>query len=168
MNTRYCGLRARTWLAGVGLFAVLTTLVVAADVVSHHATKDNAVSSAAWYVESAPPLSGNAIAGRPNAVQMTAGDPTRYAKEMSKAFHDAASRVLPCMVMITNSPAMAENHGHQKSTPDQNSEEIPFGLKGTPFGNLFNNPELRHFFKEFHGLPCRTCRDKGWWALAPG
>ena len=31
---------------------------------------------------------------------------------------------------------------------------MPFGLKGMPFGDLFNNnPELRHYFKEFHSMP---------------
>ena len=36
---------------------------------------------------------------------------------------------------------------------------MPFGFKGTPFGDLFkNNPDLRHFFKEFPRGPCLKCR----------
>jgi len=149
MNTRYCGLRTRTWLSGVGLLTVLTTLVVAASAMSHLSSKDRAVSSTAWYAEGAPASVGNAIANHVNAAQTTASDATRYAKEMSKAFHDAASKVLSSVVMITNMPAMADTHSDRKSAPNQNSEEIPFGLKGTPFGDLFSNPELRHFLKQF-------------------
>ena len=26
---------------------------------------------------------------------------------------------------------------------------MPFGFKGTPFGDLFENPEFHHFFKQF-------------------
>ncbi len=55
--------------------------------------------------------------------------------------------------MITNTPAIAEKASDQKSAPDQNSEEMPFGFKGTPFGDLFKNPQFHHFFKQFPSDP---------------
>ena len=111
MKTKYCGLGARTWFATIAvvvtvtIVAALGALAVAASATSHHASNDNAVSGAAWFAEPAPPLSGNAMAGPANAAKMTAKDATKYAKGMSKVFHEAASKVLPCVVMITNSPA---------------------------------------------------------------
>jgi len=131
---------------------VLGALAVAASAMSHHASKESAASGTAWYSEAAP-LSHNATAARANSVPLGPNDATRYAKEMSKAFHDAAERVLPSVVMITNIPAVSEKSHNQKSAPDQNSEEIPFGLKGTPFGDLFKTPKLRQFFKQFPSLP---------------
>ena len=159
MKTRYCGLGIRNWLATVAVVTTVTVvaalgaLAVAASATLCHANKDNAVSGAAWYAEPAPSASGNAMAGHANAGQMTAKDAAKYAKGMSMVFHEAASKVLPSVVMITNSPAIAENSGDQKLAPDENSEEIPFGLKGTPFGDLFKNPELHRFFKQFPSGP---------------
>ena len=71
-----------------------------------------------------------------------------YAKGLSRAFHDAAERVLPSVVMITNRPAVAKQSEEQKEAP-KGDEEMPFGFKGTPFGDLFKNPEFHHFFKQF-------------------
>ncbi len=144
METKYVRSRARTWLAAVAIVAVLGGLVVAASAMSHHAGKDHAATGTAWY----------AAAGQASDRPMAANDAVKYAKEMSHAFHEAASKVLPSVVMITNTPATAEKPSAHKSSPDQNSEEIPFGLKGAPFGDLFNNhPELRQFFKQFPSLP---------------
>src|SRR5208282_5016481 len=37
---------------------------------------------------------------------------------------------------------------------DDNAEETPFGFNGSPFGDMFkDNPQLRRFFHEFHGMP---------------
>ena len=36
MSTKYCGLRARTWLAAVVAVVALGALTVAADTMSHH------------------------------------------------------------------------------------------------------------------------------------
>ena len=55
--------------------------------------------------------------------------------------------------MITNTPMVAQTSGKGKSLPGDNSEEMPFGFKGSPFGDLFNVPEFHRFFKEFHALP---------------
>ena len=83
-----------------------------------------------------------------------------YAKSMSKAFRDAASKVLPSVVMITNTPMVAQTSGNRKSLPGDNSEEMPFGLKGTPFGDLFNNPRTASFLQRVP-LACRRCRSMG-------
>ena len=173
MKMKYCGLGARTWFATVAvvvtvtIVAALGALAVAASATSHHASKDKSVSGAAWYAEPAPSSSINATAGHASAAQMTANDATRYAKGMSEAFHAAASKVLPCVVMITNSPAMAEKPGERKSAPDENSEEMPFGFKGTPFGDLFKNPEYRHFFKQLPSGPMPGMPGQGRQAPAP-
>ena len=158
MKTRYCGLGARPWLATVAVVATVAVIaavgaMAVAASTTHHASKDNAVSGSAWYAEPAPPSSASALPSHANAGQMTANDATKYAKGMSKAFHEAASKVLPSVVMITNSPAMAEKSSDRQSAPDQNSEEMPFGFKGTPFGDLFKNPELHRFFKQFPSGP---------------
>ena len=60
---------------------------------------------------------------------------------------------LPSVVMVLNMPAEAKATVEQKRTPDDDSEEMPFGFQGTPFGDLFkNNPDLRRYFREFpHG-----------------
>ena len=74
-----------------------------------------------------------------------------YARELSNVFHGAAEKVLPSVVMITNTPAVVErphNKGDKGMAPDDNSREFSFGFKGTPFGELFNNPQFRQFFNE--------------------
>ena len=104
---------------------------------------------------------GKGAAAAPSATahattsETTANATVNYAKSLSKAFREAASKVLPSVVMITNTPAVAQASGNHEEDNHQgdNAEEMPFGLKGMPFGGLFNNPELRHFFKEFHSLP---------------
>jgi serine protease Do len=131
----------------------LGTLAIAAVAMSDHAGKGTPSAATQWYAEKAPPSSGS-VAGTDGPVgteKSAAG--TNYAKAMSRAFHDAASKVLPSVVMITNAPAMARTSGSHKSSPDNNSEEMPFGFKGTPFGDLFKNPEFHQFFKEFPAMP---------------
>ena len=153
MKTKYCGLGSPDLVSprcgsrsGYDCRSA-GTLAVAADASHIMRARTMPVSGAAWYAEPTPPSSGNAMAGHANADQLRQTMPRRYAKGMSKAFHDAASKVLPSVVMITNTPAMAEKSGNQKSAPDQNSEEMPFGLKGTPFGDLFKNPELHQLLQ---------------------
>ena len=68
---------------------------------------------------------------------------------MSRAFRDAARKVLPSVVFITNTPAVARTSGNSKSLR-RRFGRVPFGFKGTPFGELFNDPNLRPFFR---GLP---------------
>ena len=139
MSKRWYKCGIKTWIAGGGLIAILTALAVVVATVSVYANS-NTSHSTAWYAESATPA-----VGHPMASHATAAVAANYATAMSKAFHDAASRVLPSVVMITNTPAAAQTSGNRKSLPDDNSEEMPFGFKGTPFGDLFNGPEPRQF-----------------------
>ena len=55
--------------------------------------------------------------------------------------------------MIINTPAVAQQSEEHKASPNDNSQEMPFGFKGTPFGDLFKNPEFHSFFKEFPQMP---------------
>ena len=87
---------------------------------------------------------------RREACQQTAGRTRRRvkaarqsAKAMSKAFHAAAEQVLPAVVTITNRPTVVQRSRSLKPVPedgDDGSEEMPFGFKGTPFGDMFKNP----------------------------
>jgi serine protease Do len=132
----------------------LGALTVAADAMSHHTA-----SGTPWYAESAPP--SNALPSQSDSGQRAVTEATNRAKEMSLAFHQAADKVLPSVVMITNTPAQAERPTARKSAPDENSEEMPFGFKGSPFGDMFQNPEFRHFFKQFPSLPTPDMPERG-------
>jgi serine protease Do len=145
--------RTRRWIRGSGLVAILAALAVGIAGMSVYASgKSN--HSTAWYAEKAPAAAPSATAHATTS-ERTANATVNYAKSLSKAFREAASKVLPSVVMITNTPAVAQASGNHEEDNHQgdNAEEMPFGLKGMPFGDLFNNPELRYFFKEFHSLP---------------
>ena len=119
MNRRCCGVRVRSWTA------VVAILVLAGAVWAAMGTKDHAVAQTP-----AVAASKDAEAG------------TSYAKSLSKAFREAAQKVLPAVVMIQHSsPAAAE----QEQGDDESGQD--------PFGNL--PPEFRRFFREMprHGLP---------------
>jgi hypothetical protein len=135
------------------LVALLTAAVVAVAAMSVYAGGSNLSHATAWYADNSP-VTGHPATGHATTNEAKTDAPVNYAKSMSKAFRDAASKVLPSVVMITNRPMVARISENHKSQPDGNAEEMPFGLKGSPFGDLLNNnPELRHFFKEFHSLP---------------
>ena len=166
MNKEWCNCGRRMWLAGGGLLAMVATLLVVVAAMSVYASS-NTSHGTPWYAENVAPATGHAMAGHATAGEAAAATAANLAKSMSKAFHDAAGKVLPSVVMITNTPAVARTSGHRKSLgPGDNSEEMPFGFKGTPFGDLFNNPELRHFFKEFPSMP-QMPRHAGRWAPVP-
>ncbi len=141
--------KARVWFAGFALLALVAAVALAADARSHRAAKPNAPSGGAWY------SAGNSTEkdSRPSALE---GPGTRnpqaavnYANELSVAFHNAAEKALPSVVMITNTPAMKPSSHNGKQAPQEGEEEMPFGFKGSPFGDLFKNPQFRQFFKEF-------------------
>ena len=145
----------RTWTARGSLIAVVTALAVIGAGMSVYATGKTGHATA-WYAEKAPPTSAQATPGHATNGEVPASVAGNYAKSLSKAFREAANQVLPSVVMITNTPVVAEVSDNPKedNSKGDNAEEMPFGLKGMPFGDLFNNnPELRHFFKEFHSTP---------------
>ena len=139
------GIQVWKWYGVIGAILVLCTLTVATAAI--HADR-----ATPWYA--ATPANA-ATASPSNPAQAAPDSSLRGATSLSKAFRDAASQVLPSVVMITNTPAVArqsEERGPKPPTGD-NEPQMPFGFKGTPFGDLFKNPEFRHFFKEFPSLP---------------
>ena len=126
MYRKWFKVRGWTWAAGVGALLVLGAFTAAMAATSrskiNHATP--------WYAESGSPEAGVLPAG-----QATAGQPNEmlakmYANALSEAFHDAASKVLPAVVTITNTPAAREQPKEEKPSPDGNSEQVPFRVQG--------------------------------------
>jgi serine protease Do len=110
-------------------------------------------SSTAWY--STAPQAANNSTDRPSVDKAAVDNARQYAKSMSGAFHAAAEQVLPAVVTITSKPTIVKASRGLKSNPedgDDNMEEIPFGFNGSPFGDMFKDPQMRKFF-EFHGMP---------------
>jgi serine protease Do len=157
METKLPKVCGRTWLGVVAVLVALGTLIAAAAAVYGMTTSHNAsqAQATAWYSENSATASSTAAAGQPSAGPVSQ-HAINYANELSKAFHGAAERALPSVVMVLNMPAEAKATVQRKHTPNDDSEEMPFGLQGTPFGELFkSNPELRRFFKDKempHGL----------------
>jgi serine protease Do len=163
MSKQCLWFKTQTWVVGIGLLVVLSTLVVAGTAASYLGSKEGA-GTAAWYADTSPPSASN-TAAEPASTEK-ASQATNYAKAMSKAFHEAAGKALPSVVMITNTPKMAEMPPNHKPAPGDDSEEMPFGFKGTPFGDLFNNPEFHQFFKQrpspsMPGMPRRGVMGAG-------
>ena len=69
-----------------------------------------------------------------------------YAKSLSNAFREAADQVLPSVVMIRTRPALAERSSDDK--PNLNDS-----FEGSPFGDLFQSPEFRRFFRDMPNMP---------------
>jgi serine protease Do len=152
MSRSRLSLRIPLWFAGIGLLIVVGTWAFAAAI-SEHANKSSTASPTAWYSENTPLASGSlAINGNQSSSEIS-GSAINYAKLLSRSFHDAAYKVLPSVVMIMNKPAVAEQPEGLKSIPEDDSEAMPFGFKGTPFGDLFKNPEFRRFFKQSPSMP---------------
>jgi serine protease Do len=138
-------------------FAALVALAGATAIgwntISAYAKNDRPWSSSTWY--STPPSDSNA--SQRVALDKTAVDNAlQNAKSMSRAFHSAAEQVLPAVVTITTRPTIVKASRGLKSAPedgDENMEEIPFGFNGSPFGDMLKDPQMRKFFKDFHGMP---------------
>ena len=139
MNRR---VRSWTWAGGAAAVLVLGTIAVAMAAKSRD-------GGTPWYSES--PAQQAAAITPAGSQKTTAAE--NYANGLSTAFHNAAEKVLPSVVMITNTQTVAMKSDEQKNSPNDDSGDIPFGFKGTPFGDLFNNPQFRHFFKEFPSTP---------------
>jgi serine protease Do len=77
------------------------------------------------------------------------GLPADYANGLSKAFRDAAERVAPSVVMITNSPAVAQMANDRGRPSERSWDQNPFGemFPGLP------GPELHRFFRELPSVP---------------
>ena len=156
-----CRFRNRTLTISICALAIAGLLTFTTGALTHVAYGGNSTSQTMWYSENGSSEATGNAASQAN----TANDKistAAYARELSTVFHDAAEKVLPSVVMITNTPAVVERSNKKGTSPDENSRDYSFGFKGTPFGDLFNNPQFRQFFKE---LPeCPRCRGTGSWA----
>ena len=150
MSTKRFGF-TRTRVAGVASLVVLSTLALVAVAMSDHIGRANS-GTTAWYSDTTPPASAVAVT-HDNLATVATESAANCAKLMSKAFHDAASKILPSVVMITNTPMVAQRSEKQAPSADDDAEAMPFGFRGTPFGDMFKNPEFRRHFKEFPSHP---------------
>jgi serine protease Do len=122
---------------------VIVSALVAAGALCVYAS-GGASHGTAWYAEGLTPVSSH-----PAVEAVSVRDATRYAKGMSEAFRDAAKKVMPAVVFITNRPVVAMNSGNSRSL--EGEEESPF--RGTPFGDLFNSdPRLRQLLRGFPNM----------------
>ncbi len=128
MNTHFLGLRPRTWLATISLFALL--VVFAGASIPTDATTHNTA--------------------RPTAAVVNPSGST-YAKTLSRAFREAADKVLPSVVMIRNEPTLAARTPNR--TPVPNAPVPNQGQELLPFGDRDLHPDLRRFFKELPQMP---------------
>jgi len=144
MRDQFLGLRTRTWIAGIVVLALAGTLALAAGSLTRDGAKQ-AANHAAWYSDTGTEQENDhsAVPTRSGA-EKSAGRETSYANSLSNAFRQAAERVLPSVVTITNRPALVEAPQGKNPLP-----EDPF--EGTPFDDFFGSPEMRRFFKDLPG-----------------
>jgi serine protease Do len=153
MNAKWFGRKARTWGAAIGMLVLLATVAVAAGTMAQNSHAKARAERTTWYAQtgtSQAPLPASASATvSPEKGERPAAS---YAKSLSKAFREAADKVLASVVMIQNTPVVAKQ-ADEKSPSEDQLEKIPFGFEGTPFGDLFRDPQLRRFFQEMPRLP---------------
>jgi serine protease Do len=142
-----CKLKNRAFTISICLLLTAGMLTLAAGAFTHTAYGGNAASQAMWYAEKGSSDTTTSAATQANAAKDKISTAT-YAKALSTVFHDAAEKVLPAVVMITNTPSVVERTNKKGMSPDENSHDFSFGFKGTPFGDLLHNPQFRQFFKE--------------------
>ena len=124
MNRRFFGMQVRAWAVALAVVAVVGAVSVSIGPKDQAAAQGPAVAA-----------SGGEQGG------------TSYAKSLSKAFREAAQKVLPAVVMIKNVPIIHQQAQEQEETPENPSDE-------NPFGDMLP-PEFRHFFKQFPEIPPR-------------
>jgi serine protease Do len=117
--------KARVWVVAIALLAVV-----------------GLIGAGSMAVDKTKTASLTSHASQPTSPAAQKG--ASYAKTLSTAFREAASKVLPSVVMITNTLAV-----NQQADDSEGSQE--FGLDESPFSDLLkNNPQFRQFF---HNLP---------------
>ncbi|MGW8258343.1 MAG: trypsin-like peptidase domain-containing protein, partial [Thermoguttaceae bacterium] len=135
--------KARTLLLSAGLLALVCTFTLGAGFLPDQGMRAHNTTPVAWY--SNTNNTAHVINAKNFGQQKTLA--SDYAKSLSRAFHDAASKALPSVVMITNTPAAIEHTNNQGQSNDDNFQDYPFGFRGAPFDELFNNPNFRQFFR---------------------
>jgi serine protease Do len=158
MQRKWLRVRGRTWLSYLVTMVVLGGLTVAGSTMFGVMGSGGTVHGAPWYAEAPAVSSAATPATQPVAGKEKADNPAIYAKALSKAFHNAASAVLPAVVTITNSPKPVKQAEEEEAAPDDKSDQVPPQFKGTPFEELYKrHPELfrgqpgMRFF--FNGVP---------------
>ncbi len=150
MKKQMFGLKLRTWLAGFAVAALVGTLAFAVGAMQTSASATPASGSTPWYADTGTQSALDHEAS-PASAATTAGsaEAAIYANSLSRAFRDAAEKVLPSVVMITNTPAVAEVPEGRIQPPDELWGDSPFGdmLPGFP------GPDLRRFFRELPSIP---------------
>jgi serine protease Do len=117
--------KTRVWVVAIALLAIVG--LVAAASLAVDKTKSISLTS-----------------HTPEKTSPAAAKGASYAKTLSTAFREASSKVLPAVVMITNTPAATDQ-------ADNTSGSDEFGLDDSPLGDMLkNNPQFRQFF---HNLP---------------
>jgi serine protease Do len=122
MNRNFLGVRARTWVVGVFLVLVAGLVSMSID------------------------FKGRAVAQTPAAPAAGGDGGATYAKSLSKAFREAAQKVLPSVVMIKHVATAKEVAAEGPEAGDDDSEESPFGDMMPGLRNV--PPELRDFFRQ--------------------
>jgi serine protease Do len=157
MSSNSCKYRGRSRIITISVLSLVGLLALTVAMSRGFAVSD---SSPAWYEDDNTPASqASAGATTPVSLNATAADTAKessavhFGKMLSKAFHEAAMKSQPAVVMITNRPAVVKESAREKSF-DDDSDDSPFGMQGSPFGDMFKgNPDLRRFFKEMPSRP---------------
>ena len=70
----------------------------------------------------------------------------RHVQMLSDSFRNAAAEVLPAVVSVRHEMTVAKRSTKNR-TPASDDEQVnPFG-ENSPFGDLFNDPQMRRFFR---------------------
>ena len=147
MKQRIFGTRVRTWIAGLGMLALVGALAFAAGAARHQAAAGQN-DATPWYADRSV---GSDVdhAAIPAALTDEAEDgaATDFANSLSRAFRAAAKDVLPAVVMISNTPS-AEQASNDRPAPQPwwGDDENGDMFRGMP-------PEFRRFFKEMPSMP---------------
>jgi serine protease Do len=159
MSTNSCKNKGRCKLFAIGVLSLLGLAGIFAFAFSGFAGND---SGTPWYADNPPqveqtsPHSATSVSLNSSTATDSASEheAKNFGKMLSKAFHDAAVKVQPAVVMITNRPAIAKESARGKTPSDDEDDDSPFGMQGSPFGDLFKqNPELRKFFRNMPSHP---------------
>jgi serine protease Do len=121
MDRTVLGLRIRNWLLLVAFVGLVGFLGVQAHQFTQAAPQEQPSTNEA------------------------SGGGVDYARSLSKAFREAAQRVLPAVVSVEIKPAVAKQSPRRELAPDDEGDSFDFG----PFGDMFpGHPDIRRFFRD--------------------
>lgn len=94
---------------------------------------------------SAALATGNLPIQAANQPPKTPAAEKHHAQMLSESFRNAAAEVLPAVVSIRHEMTVAKKAPRSRA-PMNDDKENPFG-ENSPFGGLFNDPQLRRYFR---------------------